>query len=65
MDVLAKIRQELLSGKQPVELIKEGYAKSSVYYVAKKVWNAQSGIPELPADDELTELHRRKEIIKP
>ncbi len=37
MDVLAEIRQKLLSGKQPVELIKEGYAKSSVYSVAKKL----------------------------
>ena len=64
MDILAEIRQKLLSGKKPVDLIKEGYAKSSVYYVAKKVRNVNTGIAELPADDELTELRRRKEIIK-
>ena len=64
MDVLAEIRQKLLSGRQPAELIKEGYAKSSVYYVAKKFRNVQSGIPGLPIDDELTELRRRKDIIK-
>lgn len=64
MDVLEDIRQKLLDGKQPAELIKEGYAKSSVYYLAKKVRNVQSVIPRLPADDELTKLHRRKEIIK-
>lgn len=64
MDILAEIRQKLLSGKKPVDLVKEGYAKSSVYYVAKKVQNVQTGIAELPADDELAELRRRKEIIK-
>ena len=64
MDVLAEIRQKLLNGKQPVELVKEGYAKSSVYSVAKKVRNVQSGMPGLPVDDELTELRRKKEIIK-
>ena len=64
MDVLVEIRQKLLNGKQPAELIKEDYAKSSVYYVAKKFRNFQSGIPGLPIDDELTELRRRKDIIK-
>ena len=64
MDILAEIKQKLLGGKQPVDLIKEGYAKSSVYYVAKKVRNVQTGIAKLPADDELSELRRRKEIIK-
>ena len=64
MDVLADIRQKLLSGKQPIELVKDGYAKSSVYSVAKKVRNTQPGILGLPVDDELTELRRRKEIIK-
>ena len=64
MGVLDEIKQKLASGKQPVELVKEGYAKSSVYYVAKKIRNVQSGIPGLPVDAELAELRRRKEIIK-
>ena len=64
MDILVDIRQKLLSGKQPIEWVKDGYAQSSVYSVAKKVRNTQSGILGLPVDDELTELRRRKEIIK-
>ena len=64
MDVLEDIRQKLLAGKQPAELVNEGYAKSSVYYVAKKVRNAQSGNSGLAIGDELAELRRRKEIIK-
>jgi len=64
MNVMAEIRQQLLSGKQPVELVKDGYAKSTVYYVAKSVRLSQSAVPELSDGDELTELRRRKEIIK-
>jgi hypothetical protein len=64
MDVLAEIKQKLLSGKQPKELVKESYAKSSVYSVAKKIRDAQLGMPELPLGDEVAELRRRKEIIK-
>jgi len=64
MDVLAEIREKLLSGKKPVELIKEGYAKSSVYHAAKKIRNTHSGVPGLPVDDEVAELRQRKEIIK-
>jgi len=64
MDVLAEIKQKLISGKKPVELVKEGYAKSSVYSVAKKVRNVQSVISEFSVGDELTELRRQKEIIK-
>ena len=66
MDVLAEIRQKLLSGKQPVALVKEGYAKSSVYHVANKlcsidqikVWGSET------TGDEVQGLRRRKEIIK-
>ena len=64
MDVLAEIRQKLLDGKQPVDLVREGYAKSSVYHMAKKVRDAHLGMPSLPVSDELTELRRRKEVIK-
>ena len=64
MDVLTDIRQKLLSGKRPKELVKDGYAKSSVYYAARKLRNDYSGTPELPIDEELTELRRRKEITK-
>lgn len=64
MDVLKDIEQKLQSGKQPKELIKEGYAKSSVYYVARKLRASQSDVTSLPIRDELTDLRRRKEIIK-
>ena len=64
MDVLEEIRQKLLGGKKPMELVKEGYAKSSVYYAAKKVRNVRLGVPNLPIDDELAELRRKREIIK-
>ena len=66
MDILAEIRQKLLSGKQPVDLVKEDYAKSSVYYVANKLrrtaqtkmWGG--GL----TGDEVQELRRRKGIVK-
>ena len=64
MDVLAEIKQELISGKQPVELIKDGYAKSSVYYVAKKLGNAHLDKTRLTIDDEVAELRRKREIIR-
>ena len=64
MDILDEIKQKLLSGKKPKELIKEGYAKSSVYSVARKVRNVQTGNSRPNVDDELAELRLRKETVK-
>ncbi|MBU1067844.1 hypothetical protein KKE60_08660, partial [Patescibacteria group bacterium] len=61
---LYDIRQQLLGGKGPVALINEGFARSSVYYVAKKLRDAQLGMPGIPPGDEVAELRRRREIIK-
>jgi hypothetical protein len=64
MNILAEIRRKLIGGESPSELIKEGYAKSSVYYVWRRIKNEKSGINEIPPDDELTELRRKREIVK-
>lgn len=64
MDKLAEIKQNLLSGQQPIDLIKAGYAKSSVYYMMKKIRDTQMGISELPGDDELADLRRQREVLK-
>ena len=64
MNILAEIEKKLRSGKRPVELIKEGYTKSSVYHVARRIRNDKPGIAQTPPDDELTELRRRKEVVK-
>ncbi|MFC1958305.1 hypothetical protein ACFLV6_00040 [Chloroflexota bacterium] len=64
MDILAEIRQKLLNGKQPAELVKEGFAKSSVYSVAKKIKNLHPDITSAPVPDEIQELRHQKEIMK-
>ena len=56
MNKLADIRQKLLKGERPVDLVIKGYARSSVYFVLKKIRQAR--------DDEVSELRRRKEILK-
>lgn len=40
MGSLDKIRELLMQGYKPYELIKLGYPKSSVYYVVRKLRNA-------------------------
>jgi hypothetical protein len=64
MGILAEIKQQLLAGQQPADLVKRGYKKSSVYYVAKRLWDAQLGMPGLPVGDEVVELKRRREIVR-
>lgn len=64
MGILADIRLKFLAGQQPLDLIKAGYAKSSVYYVLRKLKAAELSVPAGGADDEISELKRRKEIVK-
>lgn len=63
MSKLAEIRQKLEGGARPADLIKQGYAKSSVYAMAKTVSGSQSTMPAAD-DDELAALRKRKEIVK-
>ena len=65
MGTLNDIRQKLLSGYTVSQLIKEGYAKSSVNHVARKLKKTQQ--PDSTAtqvDDELQELRHQKEVVK-
>ena len=65
MGTLNDIRQKLLSGGTVSQLIKEGYAKSSVNHVARKLKKTQpAGTPTSSVEDELQELRRQKELIK-
>jgi len=65
MGILNDIRQKLLSGYTVSQLIKEGYAKSSVNHVARQLKNNQkSGTTITQVDDELHELRHQKEVVK-
>ena len=65
MGTLNDIRQKLLSGYTTSQLIKEGYAKSSVNHVNRKLKNNQQpGKTVTQVDDELQELRHQKEMVK-
>ncbi len=65
MGTLNDIRQKLLSGNSTNQLISEGYAKSSVNHVARKLKNTpESGTTVTQVDDELQGLRHQKEKIK-
>lgn len=65
MGVLDDIRQKLESGSTPSQLVKEGYAKSSVNHVAKKLKKTEPvGNSKPLVDDELQELRHQKEVVK-
>ncbi len=60
MATIEDIRQRLLAGEQPVDLVKAGFPKSSVYRVAKQV-----GAVRLPVEsEEVAELRKRKQIME-
>ena len=65
MGTLNDIRLKLLSGYAANQLIREGYAKSSVNHVARKLKKTQrpdSTVAQV--DDELQELRHQKEVVK-
>ena len=64
MGTLSDIRQKLLSGYTVSQLIKEGYAKSSVNHVARKLKKLQTDAPDLAVPDEIKELRQKREKIK-
>ena len=65
MSTLNDISQKLQSGYSTSQLIKEGYAKSSVNHVARKLKRTQPAVPPTSSvSDELQELRHRREIIK-
>jgi len=60
MATIEDIRQRLLAGEQPADLVKAGFPKSSVYRVAKQV-----GAVQLPVEsEEVAELRKRKQIME-
>lgn len=64
MGKLNEIRDKLLAGSTTKQLVKQGYAKSSVFSVAKKIKNLEPITTRLPISDEIQELRHRREIIK-
>lgn len=64
MGTLKDIKQKLLSGSTASQLIEEGYAKSSVTHVDRKLKGAKPDTPATPVSDELQELRQRKDIVK-
>jgi len=65
MGTLNDIRQKLLSGYSTSQLIAEGYAKSSVNHVARKLKkNQEPSTTAIQVDDELQGLRHQKEKIK-
>lgn len=64
MGKLNDIRYKLSAGSTTKQLIDEGYAKSSVFNIARKLKNTKPGIPASLVPDELQELRHQREIIK-
>ncbi len=65
MSTLNDISQKLQSGCSTSQLIKEGYAKSSVNHAARKLKKTQSAnTPTEPVPDDIQELRRQRDIIK-
>ena len=65
MGTINDISQKLLSGYTTDQLVKEGYAKSSVNHAARKLKKTQpTSTPSASVDDEIAELRRQKEIVK-
>ena len=64
MSILNDISQKLQSGYSTSQLIKEGYAKSSVNHVARKLKKLQPDVPDLAIPDEIKELRQQREKIK-
>jgi len=46
MSISQEIREELLKGRTPTQLIQRGYASSTVYQQAKRLWKNPSFVAE-------------------
>ncbi|MFC2006771.1 hypothetical protein ACFLUQ_01230 [Chloroflexota bacterium] len=64
MGKLNDIRRELSAGSTTKHLINWGYAKSSVFKVAKMLTNIETDIPALSIPGEFQDLPYRRGIIK-
>jgi len=64
METMAAIAQLLLGGHNPKDIISQGYAKSTVYLVQRKLLSTQLPVPGLEPGDEIVELKRYKEKVK-
>ena len=64
MGKLNEIRQRLMAGNTPKQLIDEGYAKSSVFNEARKLKNTKPDLPNISTSDELQELRQKRDMIK-
>ena len=64
MGKLNEIREKLSAGSTAKQLVEQGYAKSSVFSMAKKLKGSQPNIPAMPVSDELQELRRQRDMIK-
>ncbi len=64
MGKLNDIRQKLSAGSTTSQLIDQGYAKSSVFNVARKLKNTKPDIPASPVPNELQELRQQRDMIK-
>ncbi|MFC2013809.1 hypothetical protein ACFLU8_02885 [Chloroflexota bacterium] len=64
MGKLNDIRQKLSAGSTTSQLIDQGYAKSSVFSMARKLKDSQSDIPATLVSDELQDLRRQRDMIK-
>ena len=64
MGKLNEIRDKLLAGSTTKQLVEQGYAKSSVFSVAKKLANTKPDMPASSVQDELQDLRRQREIMK-
>ncbi|MFC1902984.1 hypothetical protein ACFLX4_02835 [Chloroflexota bacterium] len=64
MGKLNEIKQKLSDGSTTKQLIDQGYAKSSVFNVARKLANTKSDIHASSVPDEVQDLRHQREIIK-
>ncbi|MFC1938477.1 hypothetical protein ACFLWH_02350 [Chloroflexota bacterium] len=64
MGKLNDIRQKLSAGSTTSQLIDQGYAKSSVFSVARKLRNLRPDVNTYQVSDELQELRHAKEMMK-
>ena len=64
MGKLNDIRDKLLAGSTTKQLIEQGYAKSSVFQIAKKLRDAQSDTSSKSMSDEIQDLKHQRDVLK-
>lgn len=64
MGKLEEIKEKLLAGSTTKQLIEQGYSKSSIFHVVRKLKDIQPSIPASSIPDDLQELRHQRDIIK-